>query len=142
MGTLLVARGLSCPAACGILVPLPGIKLTSPEMQDGFLTTGPPGKFWLKLYLIILELCILFCHIWMKFFSLLKLPLLCVLKVLKIIYFLWSLLVCPLIIFQIWRKYNTYFIFCAFWFHPSIYTVCQKHLVISDFWGLISFNIP
>ena len=28
----------------GILVPLPGIELTSPALQGGFLTTGPPGK--------------------------------------------------------------------------------------------------
>ena len=32
------------PAACGILVPLPGIKLKCPVLQDGSLTTGPPGK--------------------------------------------------------------------------------------------------
>ena len=33
-----------CPAACGILVPRPGIKSVSPALTDGFLTTGPPGK--------------------------------------------------------------------------------------------------
>ena len=37
-------RGLSCPAACGILVPQPGIELASPALQDQFLTNGPLGK--------------------------------------------------------------------------------------------------
>ena len=36
--------GLSCPIACGILVPLPGIKPLSPALEGGFLTIGPPGK--------------------------------------------------------------------------------------------------
>ena len=34
----------SCAAACGILVPRPGIEPLSPALQDGFLTTGPLGK--------------------------------------------------------------------------------------------------
>ena len=38
------AHGLSCPMACGILVPGPGMELASPALQGGFLTTGPPGK--------------------------------------------------------------------------------------------------
>ena len=42
--SLIVACGLSCPVARGILVPGPGIELASPALQDGFLTTGPPGK--------------------------------------------------------------------------------------------------
>ena len=33
-----------CSAACGVLVPGPGIKAASPALQGGFLTTGPPGK--------------------------------------------------------------------------------------------------
>ena len=33
------------PMACGILVPQPGIKPTSPALECGFLTTGPPEKF-------------------------------------------------------------------------------------------------
>ena len=41
---LVVARGLSCPVACGILVPQPGIEPTSPAVEGRFLTTGPPGK--------------------------------------------------------------------------------------------------
>ena len=36
--------GLSCPMACGILVPPSGIESVSPALQGGFLTTGPPGK--------------------------------------------------------------------------------------------------
>ena len=35
---------LSCPVACGILVPQPGIKLVSPTLKGGFLNPGPPGK--------------------------------------------------------------------------------------------------
>ena len=33
--------GLSCPMACGILAPQPGIEPTSPTLEGGFLTTGP-----------------------------------------------------------------------------------------------------
>ena len=43
-GSVVVVRGLSCPAACGILVSGPGIKPTSPALEGGFFTTGPPGK--------------------------------------------------------------------------------------------------
>ena len=43
-GSVVVAHGLSCPVACGILVPRPGIEPVSPALQDGFLTTEPPGK--------------------------------------------------------------------------------------------------
>ena len=42
--SVVAARRLSCPVACGILVPLPGIKPTSPALEGIFLTTGPPGK--------------------------------------------------------------------------------------------------
>ena len=42
--SLVVALGFSCSKACGILVPQPGIKLASPALQGGFLTTGPPGR--------------------------------------------------------------------------------------------------
>ena len=42
--SLVAVRGLSCPAACGILLPPPGIKPSSPALEGGFLTTGPPGK--------------------------------------------------------------------------------------------------
>ena len=43
--SLVVAGGLSCPIACGIPVLQPGIKSTSPALEEGFLTTGPSGKF-------------------------------------------------------------------------------------------------
>ena len=42
MNSPVVVRGLSCSAACGILVPGPGIEPMSPALQGGFLTTGPP----------------------------------------------------------------------------------------------------
>ena len=44
MGSVVAAHGLSCPAACGLLVSRPGIKCTSPALEGRFLTTGPPGK--------------------------------------------------------------------------------------------------
>ena len=37
------------PMAHGILVPQPGIKPTSPALEGGFLTTGPPEKFPLNI---------------------------------------------------------------------------------------------
>ena len=43
-GSLVAARSLSCPTACGILVPRPGIEPVSLALEGGFLTTGPPGK--------------------------------------------------------------------------------------------------
>ena len=42
--SLVVVRGLSCPTACGTLVSQPGIEPTSPALEGGFSTTGPPGK--------------------------------------------------------------------------------------------------
>ena len=42
--TLVVAHGLSCSMACGVLVHLPGIESAASALQDGFLTTGRPGK--------------------------------------------------------------------------------------------------
>ena len=44
LSSVVVARRLSCPTACGILVPQPGIEPTSPALDGGFFTTGPPGK--------------------------------------------------------------------------------------------------
>ena len=43
-GSVVAACRLSCPTACGILVPRPGIEPASPALEGGFLTTGPPGK--------------------------------------------------------------------------------------------------
>ena len=37
-------RGLSCPAACGMLVPRQGIEPASPALEGRFFTTGPTGK--------------------------------------------------------------------------------------------------
>ena len=42
LASLAVVYGLSRPVACGIFVPGPGIKPTSPELEGGFLTTEPP----------------------------------------------------------------------------------------------------
>ena len=39
-----LARRLSCPSVCEILVPQLGIEPMSPAFQGGFLTTEPPGK--------------------------------------------------------------------------------------------------
>ena len=42
--SIVVACGLNCPGACGILVPQPGIKPESLALEGGSSTTGPPGK--------------------------------------------------------------------------------------------------
>lgn len=42
--SLVAAHSLSFPMACGMLVPSPGIKPTSPALGNRFLTTAPPGK--------------------------------------------------------------------------------------------------
>ena len=44
VGSVVVTCGLCCSVACGILVPQPGIESMYPALQNGFLTTGPPGK--------------------------------------------------------------------------------------------------
>ena len=36
--------GFLAREACGIIVPQAGIKPTGPALEDGVLTTGPPGK--------------------------------------------------------------------------------------------------
>ena len=50
-----MACGLSCPVACGIFVPRPGIELASPVLHGGFFTTGPPGKSPLLQILVFLD---------------------------------------------------------------------------------------
>ena len=50
MGSLVAARRVSCPTACGILVPQLGIEHTSPALEGRFLTTGPPGKSPSSIY--------------------------------------------------------------------------------------------
>ena len=47
---------LSCSAACGILVPWPGVKPAPPALEGGFLTAGPPGKSPVLLNLLKLVL--------------------------------------------------------------------------------------
>ena len=39
-------HGLSCPTACGILVPRSGIEPASSALEVRFSTTGPPGMSW------------------------------------------------------------------------------------------------
>ena len=58
MDFVTVVHGLSYAVACRILVQSqPGIKLAIPELQGGFLTTGPPRKSQsYLLYLIVLPL--------------------------------------------------------------------------------------
>ena len=43
--------GLSCSAACGILVPQPGTQPMSSALKGGFFSTESPGKFWSYLFL-------------------------------------------------------------------------------------------
>ena len=52
--SVVVAPGLSCPTACGILVPRPGIEPASPELEGRFFTTGPPGKSLCRSFKIFL----------------------------------------------------------------------------------------
>ena len=44
MDSLVVAHGLSCSEACGILVSTPGIEPEFLALQGKFPTTRPPGK--------------------------------------------------------------------------------------------------
>ena len=44
VGCPVVARRLSCPVACGTLVPRPGMEPMFLALEGRFLTTGPPGK--------------------------------------------------------------------------------------------------
>ena len=44
-GSVAAVCGPSCLAACGVLVHPPAVELGSFSLQDGFLTTGPLGKF-------------------------------------------------------------------------------------------------
>ena len=43
--------------ACGVLAPRPGIKPTPPALEDGLLTTGPPGKFLLIFFISVKVNC-------------------------------------------------------------------------------------
>ena len=53
--SVVVVRGLSCPMACGILVPQPGIEPMPPALEGGFLVTGPPWSLQDGLFLIKFE---------------------------------------------------------------------------------------
>ena len=44
VGPVVAVHGLSSPAAGGILLPQPGIKLAYPALEGKFLTTGQLGK--------------------------------------------------------------------------------------------------
>ena len=44
------AHSFTCPEACGILVPQPGIEVMSPALKGSFLTTEPPGKSLMLAY--------------------------------------------------------------------------------------------
>ena len=44
MGSVVVANGLRCPTAYGILIPPPGINPTSPTWEGGLLNIEPSGK--------------------------------------------------------------------------------------------------
>ena len=44
LGSVAEAHGLSCPGACGILVPRPGIIPISLALEGRFLTTGHQGN--------------------------------------------------------------------------------------------------
>ena len=55
--SVVMAHGLNCPDACGILVPRPGIEPTSPALAGGFITTGPPASVLMTAFMQ--DLCIL-----------------------------------------------------------------------------------
>ena len=53
MGSVLVVYGPSCPVACGILVPQPGVKPVSPTLAGGFFATGLPTEIPLIIFFLI-----------------------------------------------------------------------------------------
>ena len=48
-GSGVVPHQLTCRAACGLLVPRPGIEPMAPVLAGRFLTTEPPGKSLLNI---------------------------------------------------------------------------------------------
>ena len=62
VGSVVAARGLICPAACGILVPDQGSNpRLSPALEGRLLTTGPPGKSLIYIYMILfIKTCLYF----------------------------------------------------------------------------------
>lgn len=76
-GSVVVAQGLSCPKACGIFIPWPGVKLMSPALEGSFLTSGAPGKspgpFLFKSAWWVYDLSLLaYIHKLLSFFATLK----------------------------------------------------------------------
>ena len=74
-GSAVLTHGLSCLVACEMLVPRPGIKLLSPALDGGFLTTGPPEKvpvFFFNLVLIIWSTLQLYVNLRINFFIFLQ----------------------------------------------------------------------
>ena len=62
---LVVAGGLSCPAACEILVPRPGIEPIPHVLTGRFLTTGPPEKSHKRCLTSLVFLCThSLSHVW------------------------------------------------------------------------------
>ena len=59
--SVVVVHRHSCPLACGILVPRPGIEPVSPALEGRYFTTGPPGNsphtllLRVKIYMSYLE---------------------------------------------------------------------------------------
>lgn len=41
-----------CHLACGLLVPSPGLEPMPPAVKQGVLTTGQPGTFLAKIFLM------------------------------------------------------------------------------------------
>ena len=61
IASLVATLRLSCPTACGILIPQPGIKPgISPALESRFLTTGPTSEvsllYTLNLYCAVCPL--------------------------------------------------------------------------------------
>ena len=54
-GSLVVECGLNSYAACGILVPRPGIKPAFPALQSGFLNSGPLEKSFLNIFEMLIN---------------------------------------------------------------------------------------
>ena len=57
--SLIVACRPSCPAACGIPVPQTGIEPTSPALEGGFITAGPPGSPNVEIFKIEISIYII-----------------------------------------------------------------------------------
>ena len=109
-GSVVAAHRLSCPTACGILIPQPGIKPMSPALEGGFLTTGPPGKspsgcfkiFSLSMiFSNLIKICldgffclfvyVIVCSFWLGFVEFLECKILWFISNLEFFYFFYPL---------------------------------------------------